>query len=114
MPELEVYDVPCGVELARPEVRDALATIGIEQRSYVANGALNHSFRDLVRGTAPRRLFVVEGLSSKRLTEVVGDTTLWLLVSYTARIACAAPALSGTGETVEQAAHQSDDVSFAA
>lgn len=82
MSEVEVYDVPRGVDLARPEVRDALATIGIEQRSYVANGALNHTFTDLVRGKAPRRLFVVEGLSSKRLTEVVGDTTLWLLVAY--------------------------------
>lgn len=108
MPEHEVYYVPRGVELAHPEVRAALSAIGIEQRSYVANGALNHSFLDLVRGKAPRRLFVVEGLSSKRLTEVVGDTTLWLLVSYTARVACTAPALSGTGETVEQAAHEGD------
>lgn len=109
MSEVEVYDVPRGVDLARPEVRDALATIGIEQRSYVANGALNHTFTDLVRGKAPRRLFVVEGMCSKRLTEIVGDTTLWLLVAYTARRACAAPGLSGTGETVEQA-HQDDVV----
>lgn len=110
MPEHEVYYVPRGVELAHPEVREALAAIGIEQRSYVANGALNHTFTDLVRGKAPRRLFVVEGLMSKRLSEVVGDTTLWLLVAYTARRACAAPALSGTGETVEQASHQLDEV----
>lgn len=103
----DLYTIPPGVDLAHAELRGALAAIGIEQRSYVANGALNHSFTDHVRSRFPRRLFVVEGVCSKRPTEVVGDTTLWLLIRETARQVCAAPALASSatadGETVEQA-----------
>lgn len=86
MAEHDVYYVPRGVDMAAIEVRTALAAIGIEQRTYIANGVLNHVFTDVVRDRRSRRLFVVESATSKRLTEVVGDTTLWLLVAHTARM----------------------------
>lgn len=97
----DLYVVPAGVQLAHPDVRVALAAIGIEQRSYRANGALNHAFTERVRDRS-RRLFVVEGPRSQRPTEVVGDTTLWLLVRETARRVCAAPALSSSTTNVDE------------
>ncbi len=90
------FAIPFGVRLSNPDLAPALAAVGIEHHSYVANAVLNHSFTDRLR---TRRLFIVESTCSKQPTEITGDVTLWLLVRETARHVCDAPALAVSTST---------------
>lgn len=72
-----LYTVPRDVRLDSAGVRSALASVGIDAHSYVANGVVNHVF---VNRTYGAKLSVVVGEESKRLSEVVGDTSLWRTV----------------------------------
>ncbi|GAA0528540.1 hypothetical protein GCM10011581_31320 [Saccharopolyspora subtropica] len=84
----DLYTVPQGVRLDSDGVRSALAAVGIDSFSYVANGAQNHVFLHRACGA---RLSVVASDTSKRLSEVVGDSTLWLTVRRVAAEAGSSP-----------------------
>ncbi|MEV0703587.1 hypothetical protein AB0I53_37505 [Saccharopolyspora sp. NPDC050389] len=73
----DLCTVPRGVRPDSDGVRSALAGAGIDSFSYVANGALNHVFLHRRRGS---KLSVVACNTSRRLSEVVGDTMPWLTV----------------------------------
>lgn len=85
----DLYTVPRGVRLDSDCVRSALAGVGIDSFSYVANGALNHVFLHRRRGS---KLSVVACNTTRRLSEVVGDTMLWLTVRRVAADAELSPA----------------------
>ena len=98
----DLYRVPCDLSSAAVRAELAATHPAIEARSYVANGARNHSFT--CKKTF-RRVFFAETAGCP-FAEVVGDVALWLGVrAVAAGVAGRRRAASaGKGETVELAA----------
>ncbi|MGI8312385.1 hypothetical protein [Saccharopolyspora hattusasensis] len=86
----DLYTVPRGVRLDSDRVRSALAGVGIDSFSYVANGALNHVF---LHRRCRSKLSVVASNTTRRLSEVAGDTMLWLTVRRVAADAELSPSV---------------------
>lgn len=91
------YTVPRDVRLDSAGVRSALAGVGIDAHSYVANGVVNHVFVNRTHGA---KLSVVVGEESKRLSEVVGDASLWHTIRTVAANTAELPGT--TDETVQR------------